>query len=504
MRYFMGIDIGTSESKGVLADENARVVASLAIAHGMETPKAGYAEHDAENVWWRELCMLSKGLLEKSGVSKKSVEALGVSAIAPCCLPVDYELKPLRKAILYGVDVRAAKEIAELEALLGKDEILSRCGAPLSSQSAAAKVLWVKRNEPEVYEKAERFITSSTYLVAKLTGRYVIDHYTAAAWAPLYDVNKLEWTDDKLGICDEYQLARCLWTHEIAGRVHARAARETGLLEGTPVLTGTADAAAEAFSAGVQEPGDMMLMYGSSIFIIHVTDALKPDRRLWTGPYLFPKTYAVTAGMNCAGTLTKWFKGVLAPDIEAAAENAGENPYAALARMAKDVPIGSNGLTVLPYFSGERTPINDPMAKGVIFGLSLLSTRADIYNACLEGVGCAIGQHFDIFREMGLQTRRVAAVGGGTKNEKWLQIVSDIANRAQEVPIVSIGAAYGDALLAAHATGLYKDRKDITARLGVLKTVYPREDAHAAYSKIADRYARLYQKTRELMREDSV
>ena len=180
MPYFMGIDIGTFESKGVIMDGEGAVVAYRACPHVMESPRPGWAEHDAEGVWWHDLCLLSNELIRDSGLRAEQIVSLGVSGIGPCCLPVDENVKPLRKAILYGIDTRAAKEIEALNAEIGEEAILQRYGTPLTTQSAGAKVLWIKNHEPEVYARAVKFVTSSTYLVAKLTGQYPIDRYTAA------------------------------------------------------------------------------------------------------------------------------------------------------------------------------------------------------------------------------------------------------------------------------------------------------------------------------------
>ena len=193
MDYFLGIDIGTFESKGVLADRNGDVIAADSVPHIMEAPQPGYAEHDAEAVWWHDFCELSNSIIGKSGISSKDIAAVGCSTIAPCCLPVDRNLKPLRKAILYGIDVRSAKEIKEILAETDEDELLMTSGASVTSQSAAAKILWIKNNEKDIYSKTDRFITGTTYLVAKLTGSFVIDRYTAATFVPIYDVKAGDW-----------------------------------------------------------------------------------------------------------------------------------------------------------------------------------------------------------------------------------------------------------------------------------------------------------------------
>ena len=474
MKYFMGIDIGTFSSKGTLVDEQARIVAEHSVSHEMEIPSPGYAEHDAENTWWGEFCTISRTLIQKSGVDPKQID---------------------------GIDCRATKEIAYLEDLYGKENIFQRCGTPLTTQSAAAKILWIKNNEPEIYAKADKFVTGSTYLVAKLTGQFVIDNYTAATWVPLYDMEKLDWVDDTSLFCRQDQLARCMWSHEIAGTVHKQAARETGLAVGTKVTTGTADASAEAFSVGVLNPGDMMLMYGSSIFIIHVVEKFTMDDRLWAGPYLFPGTYSVAAGMSCAGTLTHWFRDNFALDLEAKAKTEGTNVFGEIAKLADGIPAGSDGLTILPYFSGERPPINNPNAKGVIFGLNLQHTRRHIYKALLEGVGYGINQHFEIFDALHMGTKKVMAVGGGIKNMAWLQAVSDISNKCQHVAQVDTGAAYGDALIAALATGFYRDSAQVAEQIKLRYTVEPDPNAYEAYAPFRSRYNRLYLQTRDMMDE---
>lgn len=497
--YFMGIDIGTYESKGVLVDEAGTSVAAHAVRHEMESPQVGFAEHDADTTWWHDFCVLSNTLIQMANIPPSDVRGVGCSAIAPCCLPVDRDGKPLRKAILYGVDVRAAREIDYLNRKLGVDRVLEKYGNPITSQSIGPKILWVKNNEPQVYKDTAKFLTSSSYLVAKLTGGYFIDHYTASYFTPMYDLKSCDWDYANLGeICSPDQLAECRWTDEVVGLVTRRAAQETGLAEGTPVTTGTADASADAVGVGICNPGDMLLMFGSSVYIIHIVPELTTDPRVWAGPYLFKNTYMVASGMSTTGTLTRWFRDHLAPDLKERERETGVDAYELLMNEAQDVPAGSEGLIVLPYFSGERTPINDPKAKGVIFGLNLHHTRKHIYNACLEGVGYGIGQHFDCYAEMGMETRKVVAVGGGTKNRKWMQIVSDISGRDLLIGGV-FGAAFGDALLAALATGHFSSIEEINKILRFKDQVKSNALNQEIYGKYKKAYSRLYQDTRELM-----
>src|SRR5690625_2076117 len=193
-KYLLGIDIGTYESKGVLINFNGEIVSSHAVPHDLLTPKRGWAEHDANEVWWGDFCTISNSLLDKSNINSDEIAAIGSSAIAPDVLPVDKNGEPLRNGILYGIDTRADKEIEEMENQLGEAEVLKKSGNKLSSQSVGPKILWLKKNEPEVYKKTYKFLTATSFIINKLTNNYVIDHYTAAAgFIPFYDINQKKW-----------------------------------------------------------------------------------------------------------------------------------------------------------------------------------------------------------------------------------------------------------------------------------------------------------------------
>ena len=466
MTCTLGIDIGTFETKGVLVALDGTILATATRPHKMLIPRPGWAEHRAEEDWWGDFVHVTKALLAQSGVNPKEIKAVAASAIGPCMLPVDAGGAPLMNGVLYGVDTRATAQIAALNAAIGEEVILQRCGNALTSQSVGPKILWLKETHPDLFARTAKVVTSTSYLTWKLTGEYVIDHYTAANFSPLYDVGKQDWTDDLADILPLDQLPRLMWSTDIAGHVTAAAAAETGLAEGTPVTCGTIDAAAEAVSVGVAAPGEMMLMYGSTIFIIQVTAQPVRDARLWYAPWLFPGRHASMAGLATSGTLTHWFRDQLARDAD----------FAQLAAEAAKSPKGAKGLLCLPYFSGERTPIHDPLAKGAFFGLDLTHTRADLYRAVLEGIAMGTGHVFETYAKVGASPRTVRAVGGGTKNALWLQATSDLCHAPQEVCDKTIGASYGDAFLAALAVGLVKE-SDIARWNPVSSRVEPEEVA---------------------------
>jgi xylulokinase len=492
MTYFLGIDIGTFESKGVLTDANGRIVAQAARPHRMIVPRSGWAEHRAEEDWWGDFVHLSKVLLDQSGVDPTRIAAVAASAIGPCMLPVDAGGVPLMNGVLYGVDTRAQAEIDLLNAEIGADVILSRCGNALTSQAVGPKILWLKRNHPDLWARTARVMSSTSFIVERLTGECVVDHYTASNFAPLYDIATQDWCFDLADICGPERLPRLMWSTEIAGHVTPAASAATGLAVGTPVTCGTIDAGAEAVSVGLRRDGDMMLMYGSTIFIIEKVARRLSDPRLWHAPWLSPGEWTGMAGLATSGTLTHWLRDQIARDLPA------ETAFATLTEEAMASPKGANGLICLPYFSGERTPIHDTRAKGTIFGLNLTHTRGDIYRAALEGIACATRHITDTYAEAGAPPARVLAVGGGTRNEPWLQATSDLTELPQTVCSVTTGASFGDAFLAAVATG-HAVPDDIDRWNPPARVVEPA--AVPAYDRLYPLFRRLYEQTRDIMAE---
>ena len=494
MSAYLGIDIGTFESKGVLVDGSGRILASAARPHKLIVPQPGWAEHRPREDWWGDFCFLANKLIADSGVAPAAIKAVAPSAIGPCMLPVDADGAPLMNGVLYGVDTRAHREIEELTARIGTGVLLERCGNALTSQSVGPKILWLKRNRPQLYARTAMVHTATSYLVEQLTGARVIDHYTASSTSPLYLADRQVWStelaDDIIAI---ERLPHLAWSTEIAGHVTPAAAAASGLAEGTPVTVGTIDAAAEALSVGVLDAGDMLLMYGSTIFIIEITDGRVRDGRLWYAPWLFAGQHAAMAGLATSGTLTHWFHEQFARDLDP------ETAVAQLADEAAASPPGAKGLVVLPYFSGERTPIHDPHARGVIFGLDLTHTRGDVYRALFEGIACGTRHVLETYAEAGAGPRVLLAAGGGTKNRVWTQATSDVSGHTQVVRQTTVGAAYGDAFLAAVAVGDAR-REDIRAWNPVAREIAPDPALRSLYDARYFAFRQLYERNRDLMR----
>jgi len=477
MPAVIGIDIGTYESKGVLVDETGTVLATATRQHGILTPHPGHVEHDAEGTWWADFCGIARELT--AAADGRAIGAVCCSGIGPCVLPVDADGDPLRAAILYGVDTRADAQIDRMNAELGEAEILSRTGNTLSSQSAGPKIAWIAENEPAVARRTARYVTSQSFVVGRLTGRWVIDHATAAYFHPLYDLDARAWRIDGCEWAIRVdQLPDLGWAGDIAGAVTQSASEATGIGEGTPVLVGTSDAIAEALSAGVSEPGDMMAMYGSSHFFIEVLAEPHPTRGLYSAPYLFPGTSVLAAGTSTAGTITRWFADLVGRD------HTEEGTFGALAAEAASSSPGAGGLLALPHFSGERTPLDDPHLQGAIVGLNLTTTSADVYRAMLEGIAFGVGEVLSTYAAAGAAPVVLRAVGGGTRNPLWTGLVSTVTDLDQEV-VRGSGASFGDAMLAAIACGVVADRGDALRWVEVSERVTPDHELTSFYAERA-------------------
>jgi len=480
----LGVDVGTSSAKGVLATPDGRVVARAESPHAISRPRPGWAEHNPERVWWGSFLDVCHQLLRCTG--GPDVAAVCCSGLGPCLLPVDGEFRPLRPAILYGIDTRATREIAELTDGLGRAAILARCGSLLSTQAVGPKLVWLRRNEPAVWQRTRGLLMAHSFLVARLTGEYVLDHHSASQCDPLYDLEEQRWAEDWADeVAPGLPLPRLVWPADIVGQVTPAAEAATGIRAGTPVAAGTIDAWAEASSAGVRRPGDLMIMYGTTTFLIEVVAEASPDERLWLCNGVEPGTRTMAAGTATSGALTAWLRDLLETQS-----------YEELFAEAAKLSAGAGGLVVLPYFAGERTPVFDPDARGLILGLTLSHHVGHVYRSLLEATAYAIRHNLEVMADAGGQPRRVFAVGGGTRGSLWPQIVSDVTGERQEIPRETIGACYGDALCAAVATGLCAADSEWNAPE---MTIEPNPALESAYSDLYGIYRSLYPATVEQM-----
>jgi xylulokinase len=481
----LGVDIGTSSSKGVLVDLEGRVLATAVRQHDVSRPRPGWVEMDMR-VWWHEFVSIARELTAHttdatSGAGECTVVSVGVSGMGPCVGVTDVADEPLRPAMLYGVDTRATAQIDRLTAELGEARILERCGSILTTQAAGPKLAWIAENEPEVFARARRLFMPASWLAYNLTGAYCLDHQSASQCTPLYDTDAQRWFEPWAElIAPGIELPALVWSDAVVGAVTPAAAAATGIPVGTPVVAGTIDAWSEAVSVDAQNPGDLMLMYGTTMFLVNTIDERISIPELWGTVGAFEGTRNLAGGMATSGAITAWLR-----------EQFGSPDYPSLVRAAAASGVGAGGLLMLPYFAGERTPVADPDARGVIAGLTVEHTAGDLYRAALEATAFGIRHNIEAIEAAGGRIDRIVAVGGGTQGDLWTQIVSDVTGLRQELPHTTIGASYGVAYLAARAVADVA----IAAWNPVERLVEPDPGVAADYDELYALYRELYPAT---------
>jgi xylulokinase len=474
----LGVDIGTGSTKGVIAHADGSVLATAQRPHRTDYPQPGFMEHDPEEVWWKDFTEIAAELLPQAD---GPIRGVSVSGIGPCTLLADELGNPLRSAILYN-DTRAGDEIDELIERYGEEEIIQRSLSRISHQSIGPKLIWLRRQQQEVWERTEQLLMANSFIVERLTGEYTLDSISASFCIPMFDPRARawveEWTDE---VAPGLVLPRVLEPWEVAGTITKRGAELTGLPTGIPVCAGTIDSLVESASVGVRDPGDVMLTYGTTMGIAGILDHPQPSRSVNSLPGVFPGRHIMIGPTATSGALTSWLRAI-----------ADDKPFEDLIAEAAETPPGANGLVVLPYFAGERTPLWDPDARGVIAGLTLSHSRGHLYRAMLEATAYSARAIFDALHADGVRTERIVAVGGGTKGGLWTQIVSDVTGVPQELSKETIGACYGDALFAARAAGLV-DAMDTWATYA--ETVQPQRALRERYDRLYGIYEQLYPAT---------
>lgn len=512
MRFLVGVDIGTQGSKGALISESGEILATHSIEQELSIPRPGWAEHDAEQAWWGGFVAVVKVLLDRSQIDPGDVSAIGISSLMPVMAPVDDTGRSLRPAILYS-DTRAHEELGRMNSDLFLGQTIAANGqfSPgLTLQDLGPKIVWYQQHEPERWRRTRGLLGAQSYVVAKLTGNQVVDVVTAIGYRPFFNPETKSW--DPL-VCGRYDvpsdmLPTIIDLTDIAGTVTPQAAAITGLAAGTPVIAGATDFFAEMISTGANEPGDVVVSYGTTLCLAAFFEGPigpTPGLGVMLGDrsslsHLYPGLESVGGGMVTSAALSRWFRDQFGQVERRVESELGISAYGLLALAADAIPPGSDGLIVLPYFSGERSPIHDDQARGMMFGLTLAHGKAHMYRALLEGVAYGVEHHFQIIREAGVPMRRIVATGGGSRSHLWTQIVSDVTGLPQTV-VGPSNAALGAGFLAGYATGIFTHIRDVRRWAKAEREVQPRAELHEVYQKYYGIYRRLYEQTKDEMHE---
>jgi len=479
--YLLGVDVGTLSTKGVLTDINGAVLARAAAEHSVRHPQPGWMEHDAERDWWGDFVRVVRELLEKACLPSGEIAALCISGLFPALCPADETGQPLRHAVLYA-DSRAADEV---------EHVRTVTGATLKGDEVVPKLLWLRKNEPDVFLRTRMVFSVPGYVVYRLTGQYCMDPQTAFRMGGIADENRCGWREDvcaELGIAVEI-LPPIHSSLDIIGGVTGEAACETGLSEGTPVLVGTTDTLATLLGNGVVEQGEAMIYYGTTGLLTVCSRDL--EEVLTTSGLIDDETpFILAAYLMNFGEALEWFVGHFLEKEKGLTCETFEL-YGVLEEGSTQVPPGCEGLLAMPHFAGRVLPTVDPYAKGAFFGLSARHTCFHLWRALLESFGYEIYRSIIDLESKGISLSRVVASGGGAQSRLWRQIVSDITGVPQEY-VENGEAARGAAFLAGYGLGLFKDLKTIQ------RDWLQVEDTTRPCTEVRERYRRLFAVYRDL------
>jgi len=469
----IGLDIGIGSVKGLLVDVAGTIVAEASVRLARSTPRPGWAEQDPEDWWRAAVQVLSTLTVDRNLV----ILAISVSGQMHSLVPVDGKGSAIRPAIL-SCDQRAQQECNDLtEACGGEDQAIKAFGSPVFPGFTAPALLWLRRNEPEAFARLARWCMPKDYLALRLTGRLVTEPSDASGTS-LYRTQDGAWDERVLKVLGVQPsvLPDVVDAGTIIGRVNSV---DFPRLKDVPVVAGGADNAASAFGCGAEKPGDALVSIGTRGTIAAMTADPSPDLtgRVQLFRHVIPGLSYHLAVILSAGGSLEWFRQRFTPGLS----------YGRIEEMVGQSPLGSNGVSFLPYLGGEQTPHRDPDARGVLFGMSSLNSQGDILRAVHEGVVFALREGADSIREAGTPIGSVRVVGGGSHSHLWCQMLAD--NLAMEVcsPLVDEGAGYGSARLAAGAV-----RVDTSGWVKLVERYEPDETRGRAYTSRFSEYKELY------------
>jgi xylulokinase len=494
MRYLIGIDVGTTGAKTILIDEQGNLVASSLEEYPLHTPRPKWAEQDPAD-WWRATVDSIKNVLAQSKVKPDDVKGLGLSGQMHGLVLIDKDHNVLRPAILW-CDVRTTEQCRYITEKVGKDLLVRSTCNPALEGFTAPKVIWVRDNEPEIYEKAFKMMLPKDYVRFLLTGE-IASEVSDAAGTILFDVRNREWSRevlDKLEISPDL-MPLCYESIDVCGRITSKVAEMTGLKPGTPVVGGGADNACTAVGNGIVVTGKTSASIGTSGTMLTPTDTpeVDPDLRAHTFCHCVPHKWYTMGVMLSAGGAFRWFRDTLGDkEIEQAAEK-GVDPYEILTEEAAKVEPGCEGLIFLPYLIGERTPHGDANAKGVFFGLTLRHKKEHIVRSVMEGVTFGMRDSLEIIRGLGLNVGQITATGGGARSALWRQMQADIYGAEVVTINIAEGPAFGAAILAGVGAEVYNSIQEATSEIvKVTSKTQPIKDNVGVYEEYYRIYRSLY------------
>ncbi|MDQ0428744.1 xylulokinase [Planomicrobium stackebrandtii] len=490
MKYVIGVDLGTSAVKILLVDQQGNVAKTISKSYPLIHEKNGYSEQDPKH-WVEQTAAGLKEMLSAFGENAEDIEGISFSGQMHGLVLLDSDNKVLRPAILWN-DTRTTAQCQQIYDVVGQERLLEITKNPALEGFTLPKILWVQKNEPELFGKVKSFVLPKDYLRYKMTGKLEME-FSDAAGTLLLDVSSKQWSQE---ICDllELDVSICpplVDSHDEVGTVTKEFAEVSGLSPSTRVFAGGADNACGAIGAGILEEGKTFCSIGTSgVVLSYEARGDKDfDGKVHYFNHAAPGAFYTMGVTLAAGYSLSWFKDAFAPEAS----------FDELLADIHSVPAGSNGLVFTPYVVGERTPHADAAIRGSFIGMDGSHRRKDFARAVLEGITFSLNESISIFRESGKTIDTIVSIGGGAQNEEWLQMQADIFD-AKIIRLTSEqGPGMGAAMLAAFGCSWFQTLQECAdAFLQEEQHYLPMEENVQTYRKLFPIYQEVYGKTKDL------
>lgn len=494
----LGIDIGTSSCKAAAFRRDGSVAAQANRGYAVSHPRPGWAEQNPDD-WWSAVCAAIRELFEK-GVDAGGIRGIGVDGQSWSAVAVDRSGRVLCNTPIW-MDTRAQAICEDLKNHFSEERLFRVSGNPVQPMYTMPKVLWYRQNRPEVYRSTYKILQSNGFIVNRLTGIVTQDPSQGYGWN-CYDITRGAWD---AGLCremgvDPALLPEIVPCHAAVGGVTAPAAEQTGLREGTPVVAGGLDAACGTLGVGVIHSGETQEQGGQAGGMSICTDTCGMDPRLILSAHVVPGRWLLQGGTVGGGGAVNWFEREFCAAERSWAKEKGSSSLAEMDAAAGEVPAGSEGLVFLPYLSGERSPVWDPDAKGVFYGIDFSKTRAHFARAVMEGVAYSVRHNLEVAEQAGAHAETLRAMGGAANSRLWMQIKADVTGKRIEVPSADTATALGAAVLAGVGAGVYADFEEAVGSTVTVRREFTPDPANAeAYSRGYAVYRGLYESLKTIM-----
>ncbi|WP_099363990.1 xylulokinase [Fredinandcohnia onubensis] len=493
MKYIIGVDLGTSAVKILLVNQNGEVAGEVSKSYPLIIEKSGYSEQNPEE-WVEKTTAGLKELIAQFDGDVNDIEGISFSGQMHGLVLLDKENQVLRNAILWN-DTRTTKQCEKIYETFGKEKLLEVTKNPALEGFTLPKILWVKENEPQIFERSNLYMLPKDYLRYRITGAIHME-YSDAAGTLMLDVAKREWSQevlDAFGLMPEF-CPPLVESHDFVGTVIPEFAEVTGLSKATKVFAGGADNACGAIGSGILSEGKTLCSIGTSGVVLSYEERndLDFEGKVHYFNHGEENTYYTMGVTLAAGYSLSWFKDTFAK----------EEAFDQFLEGVDEVPAGSNGLLFTPYIVGERTPHADSNIRGSFIGVDTAHEQKHFARAVLEGITFSLNESIVIFRNSGKTIDTIISIGGGAKNETWLQMQADIFNAKIEKLTSEQGPGMGAAMLAAYGSGWFESLKECADTfLQTSKTYEPIPENVEAYQKLFALYQQVYRQTKDLNKQ---